>query len=145
MIEQARERHPELEFQVGQMTALDLPSGEVAGLVAWYSLIHIPPADHGIVLAGFRQALAPGGHLLLAFQAGDERRHITDAYGHSGLAYDMYRLPPEHVERQAVQAGFLPVARLICEPVDTPLGIEKSPQAYLLFRAGERRDAEHGR
>ena len=137
MIEQARRRHPDLEFRVGQMASLDLSPGEVAGLVAWYSLIHIPPADHPAVLAGFRRALSSGGHLLLAFQAGDERRRITDAYGHSDLAYEMYRLPPERVEQQAAHAGFHLVARLIREPIDTPIGFEKSPQAYLLFRVDE--------
>lgn len=135
MVEEARRRHPDLEFRVGQMTALDLPSGELAGLVAWYSLIHIPPAEHPAVFAGFQRALAPDGHLLLAFHVGDERRRITDAYGHSGLAYDAYRLEPERVEEQAAQAGFRPVARLIREPVDTPIGSERTPQAYLLFRA----------
>ena len=141
MIEQARRHHPVLEFRVGQMAALDqdpdLPAGDIVGLVAWYSLIHIPPAEHSAVLAGFRRALAPGGHLLLAFHAGDERHHITDAYGHSGLSYDAYRLSPERLEQQAVQAGFEPVARLVREPISTPIGSEKTPQAYLLLRAGD--------
>ncbi|MBS2966593.1 class I SAM-dependent methyltransferase [Actinocrinis puniceicyclus] len=133
MIEQARRRHPGLEFRVGQMTALDLPPGSVAGLVAWYCVIHVPPAEHPVVFSGFRRALAPGGHLLLAFHAGDERRRITAAYGHSGLAFDAYRLPPERVEQQAVRAGFLPVARFS----HAPIGPEKTAQAYLILRAGE--------
>jgi SAM-dependent methyltransferase len=142
MIEQARSRHPDLEFRVGDMTAPDLLPGDAAGLVAWYSLIHIPPAEHPAVLTGFRRALAPGGHLLLAFHAGDERRHITDAYGHSALAYDAYRLPPERLEQRAVQAGFRPVARLVREPISTPIGSEKTPQAYLLLRAEGGDDAD---
>lgn len=136
MIEQARQRNPGLEFQVGDMTALDLPSGGAAGLVAWYSLIHIPAAEHPTVLAEFRRILAPGGHLLLAFHVGDERRHITDAYGHTGLDYDAYRLRPERVEEQAVEAGFRPIARFVREPLTSPRYAEKSAQAYVLLRAG---------
>ena len=143
MIDQARRRHPGLEFRVGQMSALDLPPGDAAGLVAWYSLIHIPPAEHPSVLTGFRRVLAPGGHLLLAFHAGDERHHITDAYGHSGLAYDAYRLPPERLEQQAVEAGFTPAARLVREPISTPIGSEQTRQAYLLLRAEDEGDADH--
>jgi SAM-dependent methyltransferase len=135
MIEQARRRHPGLEFRVGQMNALDLPSGAVNGLVAWYSLIHIPPAEQPAVLCGFRRVLVPGGHLLLVFQVGDERRHITDAYGHSGLDYNSYRLPPERVEQQAVEAGFEPVARLVREPIEAGNKYELTSQAYLLLRA----------
>lgn len=131
MVEEARRRHPGLEFHVGDMTALDLPPNALAGLVAWYSLIHVPPAQHPVVLAGFRRALATGGHLLLAFQVGDERRHVTEGYGHSGLALDAYRLPPDRVEQEAVAAGFAPVARLVHEP----FGSEKTPQAYLVLRA----------
>jgi ubiquinone/menaquinone biosynthesis C-methylase UbiE len=137
MVEQARRRHPGLEFRVGQMTALDLPPGNAAGLVAWYSLIHVPPVEHPAVLTGFRRVLAPGGHLLLAFHAGDERHRITDAYGHSGLAYDAYRLSPERLEQQAVEAGFRLVAKLVREPISTPIGSEKTPQAYLLLRASD--------
>lgn len=143
MIEQARGRYPDLDFRIGEMTALDLPSGSAAGLVAWYSLIHIPPVEHPAVLAGFRRVLAPRGHLLLAFHVGDERRRITDAYGHSDLAYDAYRLLPERLEQQAVQAGFEPVARLIREPISTPIGSEKTPQAYLLLCADDEDDPHH--
>jgi SAM-dependent methyltransferase len=130
MIEQARLRHPDLEFRVGQMTELDLPTASMAGLVAWYSLIHIPPSEHHVAFACFTDVLVPGGHLLLAFHAGDERRRLTDAYGHSGLDFDSYRLRPELVEREAVSAGFEPVARLTREPI----GPEKTAQAYLILR-----------
>lgn len=130
MVEQALQRHPGIEFQVGEMSTLSLPPDALAGLVAWYSLIHVPPARHPNVLAGFHRVLARGGHLLLAFHAGDERRHITDAYGHTGLSIDSYRLPPDRVEDQAVAAGFHPVARLTREPI----GPEKTGQAYVILR-----------
>lgn len=131
MVAEARRRNPGLEFQVGDMTNLELEPASLAGLVAWYSIIHVPPTEHAGVFAGFRRALAPGGHLMLAFQVGDERRHVTDAYGHSGLSAYAYRLPPEQVEKDAVGAGFVPVARMVREPFDG----EKQPQAYLLLRA----------
>lgn len=130
MVEQARQRYPGLEFHVGEMSTLSLPPEALAGLVAWYSLIHVPPARHPAVLAGFHRVLAPGAHLLLAFHAGDERRHITDAYGHTGLSIDSYRLPPDRVEDQAVAVGFNPVARFTREPI----GPEKTGQAYLILR-----------
>lgn len=131
MIAEARARHRALTFTVGSMTALDLPPGHLDGLVAWYSVIHIPPAEHRAVYAGFRRALAPGGHLLLAFQLGDERREITDAYGHSGLRYDAYRLRPDAVQQDLAATGFEHVALLTRAAIDP----EKNPQAYLIARA----------
>jgi SAM-dependent methyltransferase len=132
MIDEARRRNPGLIFTVGSMTALhELIAGPMDGLVAWYSVIHVPPAEHRAVYAGFRRALKPGGHLLLAFQCGDERRDITDAYGHSGLRLDAYRLQPDRVEADLAATGFTHVARLTRAPIDT----EKNPQAYVIARA----------
>ncbi|MBR7830706.1 class I SAM-dependent methyltransferase [Actinospica sp. MGRD01-02] len=131
MIDEARRRHPELTFTVGSMTDLDLPPGELDGIVAWYSVIHIPPAEHRAVYAGFHRALKPAGQLLLAFHVGDERRVITDAYGHTGLRYDAYRLRPDRVEQDLAATGFAHVARL----TRAPIGREGSAQAYVLARA----------
>jgi hypothetical protein len=73
--------------------------------------------------------LGPGGHLLLAFQAGDERVHLERAYGHA-VSLDAYRLPPDDVARLLSQAGLDVQARLLREPA----GGEKVRQAYLLAR-----------
>ena len=132
MIDEARRRHPGLTFSVGSMTELDdVIRSPVDGLVAWYCVIHIPPSEHRAVYAGFRRALKPGGHLLLAFQCGHEKRNITDAYGHSGLRLDAYRLEPDRVEADLAATGFEHVARLSRAPIEA----EKNPQAYVIARA----------
>ena len=65
MIEVARRDHPALDFRVGSMTALDLPDGSVAGIVAWWSIIHLPREVVPQAFAEFHRVLAPGGVLLL--------------------------------------------------------------------------------
>ena len=130
MVAEAARRHPGIAFALGSMTDLDLPEGRLDGLVAWYSVIHVPPAEHAAVYAGFRRVLKPGGHLLLAFHVGSEKREITDAYGHSGLRYDAYRLQPDAVDRDLAAAGFEPVAR----HTHAPLADERSAQAYVIAR-----------
>ncbi|WP_163509151.1 class I SAM-dependent DNA methyltransferase [Fodinicola acaciae] len=132
MIAQARKRYPGLRFEVGTMTALDLPDAGLAGLVAWYSIIHVPPALHPDLFLEFRRVLRPGGFLLLAFHVGDETRHVTAAYGHDNLSYDAHRLPPERVADQLVEAGFAMVAQTIRQPI----GWEPMPQAFLLATLG---------
>jgi SAM-dependent methyltransferase len=133
MIAEARRRHPQLAFSVGSMTALDLPSGSLDGLAAWYSVIHVPPSRHRAVYAGFHRVLRPGGLLLLGFQSGDERRRIEEGYGHTGLALDAYRLRPERVEQDLAASGFTNVTRVVREPI----GNERTEQAYLIARALE--------
>ncbi|WP_433266759.1 class I SAM-dependent DNA methyltransferase [Actinosynnema sp. CS-041913] len=130
MVAVARDRHPDLRFEVGSMTGLELPDGGLGGVVAWYSVIHIPPDLQPAVFAEFHRVLAPGGRLLLAFQTGDERRDHTEGYGHR-ITLTGYRLPPERVTAQLVEAGFEPHATLVRAP-EPPN--EKTPQAYLLAR-----------
>ena len=79
MVAVARRSHPGLQFDVGSMLALDLPDGSLGGVMAWYSIIHIPQERLPEVFAGFCRVLAPGGFVLLAFQAGDGLLHLTQA------------------------------------------------------------------
>ena len=55
MIDSARQRSPDIEFRVGDMRALDLPAGALAGIVAFYSLIHIDEHEMGATLRELRR------------------------------------------------------------------------------------------
>lgn len=127
MIAVARRDYPGLRFEVGSMAALNLPDACLTGVVAWYSIIHTPPERMPALFAEFHRVLDPGGHLLLAFQAGDEIRHLDHAYGHD-ISLDAYRLPLDRIAELAGQSGFTLDARLLREPVT----FEKTRQAYLL-------------
>jgi SAM-dependent methyltransferase len=129
MIAVARDSYPELRFEEGSMLALDIADDALGGVVAWYSIIHTPPEQLEPVFAEFSRVLVPGGHLLLAFQAGDERVHLEQAYGHA-LSLDAYRLHPEMISAQLAEAGLVVDARLVREPEER----EKTQQAYLIAR-----------
>jgi SAM-dependent methyltransferase len=130
MVAVARQAHPDLRFEEGSMTDLDLADGLLGGVVAWYSIIHTPPERLPVIFAEFHRVLATGGHLLLAFQAGDERVHLEKAYGHD-LSLDAYRLSPDHIADLLSQAGLVVDARLLREPAGPH---EKVRQAYILIR-----------
>lgn len=137
MVAVARRDHPSLQFSEGSMEALELADGTLDGIVAWYSIIHTPPARLPRVFAEFHRTLLDGGLLLLAFQAGDEPRHLGFAYGHE-IDLDAYRLPPDHISELLLQAGLVVEAQLLREPDDR---YEKTPQAYLLARKPARKPA----
>ncbi|KAA9166379.1 class I SAM-dependent methyltransferase [Amycolatopsis acidicola] len=127
MVAVARRTHPGLRFEVGSLTALDLPDGQLGGIVAWYSIIHTPLERLGEVFAEFARVLAPEGQLVLGFQAGDEIRHLENAYGHD-ISLNAYRLRPELIAELVQQHGFVVSSRVRREPERW----EPTPQAYIL-------------
>ncbi|GAA3659443.1 class I SAM-dependent methyltransferase [Nonomuraea antimicrobica] len=115
MVAVARRSHPDLRFEVGSMTGLELADGAVGGAVAWYSTVHTPPELLPTVFAEIHRVLAPGGHLLMAFKVGDQRRHLDRGYGHE-LSLDVYWNPPEQIAELLGKAGLVMDAQLIREP-----------------------------
>ncbi len=131
MVAIARREHPELRFEVGSMTALDLPDHSLGGLTAFFSITHIPAEDLPMVFAGFRRVLVSGGHLLVAFQIGDEKGTRTQAFGHS-IQLDYYLRPADRVADLMNEAGLSVKARLLREPDGV---VEQAARAYLLASA----------
>jgi ubiquinone/menaquinone biosynthesis C-methylase UbiE len=106
MIEVARREHPGLRFDVGSMTDLGLADASVTGLVAWYSLIHVPDKEISPVLAHFRRVLRPGGPLLLSFHVGDESHLKTQGYGGHPMKVFVHRRRHDQVIASLDDAGF---------------------------------------
>lgn len=80
MVARARKAHPGMAFEAGDMRALPLANESLAGVAAFYSIIHIPRADVSAVLEEVRRVLQPGGVLLLACHRGDEIRHFDELW-----------------------------------------------------------------
>jgi SAM-dependent methyltransferase len=128
MIAVARSDYPEVHFEVGSMTALDLGDGELAGIVSWWSTIHLPPDALATAFAEFHRVLAPGGQLLIGFHAGTGSTHKTSGYGGHPMALDVYRRTPEEISAVAAAAGFV-VHTSFANDLDT-----ERPGACLFFR-----------
>ncbi|MFD6423000.1 class I SAM-dependent methyltransferase [Streptomyces sp. NPDC060198] len=133
MLAVARAEHPGLRFEEGSMLALDLPDGSLGGLLAWYSVIHITDALLPAVFAEFHRVLAPGAHVQLGFQAGDETRRRTDAWGRP-IRLDFHRRRPEAVAALLGTAGFEPRVRTVREADTDGAYPEPTPQGFVLAR-----------
>ncbi|MGW2859866.1 class I SAM-dependent DNA methyltransferase [Streptomyces sp. NPDC001205] len=127
MVAVARETYPGLRFDEGSMTALDVPDGALGGIVAMYSVIHIPHDQLPLVFDEFRRVLAPGGRALLVFQVGDESTHRTEALGHT-IALDYHWRRPGQVARLLAEAGLTVEAQLL----RAPDALEKVDRAALI-------------
>ncbi|MFD7164967.1 class I SAM-dependent DNA methyltransferase [Streptomyces violascens] len=122
MVETARREHPGLRFEVGSMTDLDLADASVAGLVAWYSLIHVPDDEVGPVFAHFRRAVRPGGLVLLGFHVGDGSRLKTRGYGGHAMKVHVHRRQPAQVSAWLDDAGFTAEAQMTLSSAESTLG-----------------------
>lgn len=133
MVAIARSTHPDLRFDAGSMTALNLGDGVLGGIVAWYSTIHIPPELLPDVFAEFHRVLAPGGYLQLAFQVGDDLARLTESAGHE-ISLDFHRSRPEDIAALLGHAGLPVRARMLRESDEDGKFSETTPQAFVLAR-----------
>lgn len=129
MVRTAAGLHPDRNFIVGGLADLPLPNGSADGVLSWYSIIHTDPAGLPEVFAEFRRVLAPGGVLLLGFQAGSGQRVIRKAYGHD-VDLPAHLHQPGHLQRHLESLGFLIEATLVRSPRDG----ERHDQAMVLAR-----------
>ena len=127
MVELARKTHPMLRFDVGSMLALDLPSASVGGVLAYYSIIHLPRDRRAAALAEFFRVLAPGGQLMLAFQVGEDELHLDEAFG-TAVNLTFYRQQPDEIAQLLTDAGF----QLWATAVKEPEGTERTPHGFVM-------------
>jgi ubiquinone/menaquinone biosynthesis C-methylase UbiE len=104
-IDHARVTHPDGRYQLGSMHQLPVPDRSVAGILAWYSLIHLPPDDLDGVLAELRRAMVPGGTLVAGFFGGNE----VVAFEHKVVT--AYYWPVDAFAERLRQAGFTEIER----------------------------------
>ncbi|CAN7281092.1 class I SAM-dependent DNA methyltransferase [Knoellia sp. LjRoot47] len=131
MVEQARRAHPDLEFDVARLTELPHPESTFDGVVLWYSTIHTAPEDQPEIWAETTRVLRPGGHLLVAFQAGEGTRNVSSAYARFGHDVELVRhlFTADQAAAWASDAGLTESARLVRRAMRT----ERDDQAALLF------------
>ncbi|MFF0309015.1 class I SAM-dependent DNA methyltransferase [Streptosporangium sp. NPDC004379] len=130
MVALARRTYPGLRFEEGSMFALDLPDGALGGVLSNYSIIHTPPERIPEVFAEFSRVLAPGGHLLIGFQAHEDPSASPEAFDH--VVALAYRWPPDRIAGLLREAGIAEVARMVIAPEeDEKRGF---PHAFVLAR-----------
>lgn len=123
-IAHARSRYPEATFRQGTIAELPCEDEALGGILAWYSLIHVPPEEVPRILREFARVIRPGGSILVAFFDGPSYvpfahavapayfwspEDLADLLGDAGFACD----PPRRRARDNGEASVRPHASFI--------------------------------
>ncbi len=137
MIEVGKHRYPDVSFRVGSLLALPATDGELAGAIAFYSIIHLQPDDRPQAYREMWRVIRPGGWLLLAFHispvegASGEIMHADEWWGEQ-VDLDFYYIDPTGVVAGLEVAGFTVMART--DRMPWPGAEHQSRRCYLLCR-----------
>jgi len=81
MVNIARKDHPDINFRTGNMLELDFGENSVAGIVAFYAIVHFTKEQVNTAFREVFRVLKPGGIFLLTFHIGEETIHIDEFLG----------------------------------------------------------------
>ena len=105
LLREAVRLHPDVRFEQGNMLSLPRADGTVAGVVAFYAIVHFSPAQLRQALTEMHRVLQPGDRLLLAFHIGEGAVHVDGFLGHP-VALDFSFFPPATVSEELTTVGF---------------------------------------
>jgi SAM-dependent methyltransferase len=113
----ARRLNPGLPVRVGDLRALHVGDHAVAGIVAFYSLIHLPRPAFPAALRELHRALRPGGVLLAALHGGTGEVH-TDEFLGQPVTVEATLYTASEVTGLLADAGFRVEAALTRPPYE---------------------------
>jgi SAM-dependent methyltransferase len=134
MVQVARQDNPGLRFDVGSMLALDLPSGTLAGVLSWWSMVHTPLEQLPAVFGELARVLAPGGELLVGFHGGIGRTHKREGYGGHPMSVYVHRWSLDRIAQHCADAGLHVHTRISQDP---PAADRAYPAMLLASKPGQ--------
>ena len=81
ILEQARTIHPEIHFRKGNILDLEFENNSIAGVVAFYTIVHSTDEQVGIAFREVFRVLQPGGIFLFTYHIGQETIHLDEFLG----------------------------------------------------------------
>lgn len=100
LVELAQRSHPPVIFHHGSIADLPASGRRWAGILAWYSLIHLGPGELPEALVALRGAVEDGGSLLMSFFSGPRLEPMQHPVATA------YRWPLPDISRALERAGF---------------------------------------
>jgi SAM-dependent methyltransferase len=127
----AAKAQPDLEFRVADLRDLPAAGGSLRGIVAFYSLIHLPRAELAAAFRELRRVLVPGGEVLVGMHSGEGEIGASEFLGHT-VEFRATLVGLDELAGWAESAGFEIVERHARPPYDDEHPTER---LYLWARA----------
>jgi len=105
MVVQAQKLNPDIPFREGNMLALDMGDGVLAGIAAFYAIVNIPLECLQLAFEEMARVLKPGGVLLMAFHVGDEVIRPPELW-EVPIAINFFFFQPAVIRTLLENAGF---------------------------------------
>jgi ubiquinone/menaquinone biosynthesis C-methylase UbiE len=81
LLEQARTLHSGINFRKGNILDLEFAADSIAGVVAFYAIVHFTEEQVGIAFREVFRVLLPGGIFLFTYHIGEETIHLDEFLG----------------------------------------------------------------
>ena len=129
-VEAARTRNPDLRFDTADMRALPHADASFAGIIAFYSVVHLRRPDIPAALAEFHRVLRPGGRLLMSMHGGQDEIGADDWFDR-GVSVRVTLVTLPELASLLEAAGFTITAQHERHPEPTE---HPTPRLYVLAR-----------
>ena len=134
ILEHAARRHPGISFRQGNILATGFQKNSIAGIVAFYAIVHFTQEQVESAFQEIFRILQPGGTFLLTFHIGVETLAIAEYLGKS-VGIDFMFFTTEFISGALGKAGFEKIDIIERDPY--PEVEYESRRAYVLARKPE--------
>lgn len=118
MVDIASRTFPQSRFEVGDFCSLRHESSSIAGILAFYCIVHQTPEQLAPAFAEMYRVLSGGGVLLLSFHVGTEVIHAEN-FLDTDAVLDFTFFEPPQIEAALSGVGFDRIDVRVREPYDT--------------------------
>ena len=134
ILEQARIINPEIDFRKGNLLELEFDENSIAGIVAFYAIVHFTKEQVPICLREIFRVLQPGGLFLFTYHIGNETIHIEE-FLEKKVDIDFIFFTSDFISSCLKDCGFEKIEIIEREPYP---GVEyESRRAYVFAKKPE--------